>query len=220
VLWMGVPLVSMVGDSFKSRMGVGLLTYLGRTEWLAHTPEEYIEVAKNLASDVQQLNALRLGLRREVEQSPLMREDLFTRHYGEGLRVMWLQWLAQQQHPDDEAAQQAAMAEWVREFPPEWTTPPVPGVGLEPGKRVPLPEAHALLQTLVDRAKAQDTPHGNSIKDRRWINVTELAETVLCAVPHDPVALACLAEVEHAHGHTDFAVTYLKYATEAMGMQG
>lgn len=215
-LWMGVPLVSMAGDSFKSRMGVGILSYLGRTEWLAQNEDEYLRIAQTLAADVGQLNELRLGLRNDVEQSPLMREDLYCQMYGEGLRVIWLKWLAQQRHPDDEAAQQQAMAQWVQEFPAEWSTPPVPGVGLEPGKRVPLSEAHALLQSLVDRAKAQHTPHANTIEDRRWINVTELAEKVLCAVPHDPVALACLAEVEHAHGHTDFAVTYLKYATKAM----
>jgi hypothetical protein len=213
---MGVPLVSMAGDSFKSRMGVGILSYLGRTEWLVDTEDEYLRVAQTLAADVNQLNQLRLGLRDEVEQSPLMREDLYTHLYGEGLRVMWLRWLAQQQYPEDEAAQQQAMAQWVQEFPQEWSTPAAPSVGLEPGKHVPLAEAHALLQTLVDRAKSLDTPHGDSIEDRRWISVTELAEKVLCAVPHDPVALACLAEVEHAHGHTEFAVTYLQYATKAM----
>ncbi|MCP5940164.1 hypothetical protein NL351_30070, partial [Klebsiella pneumoniae] len=74
-LWMGVPLVSMAGDSFKSRMGVGILSYLGRTEWLADTEDEYMRVAQTLAADVNQLNQLRLGLRDEVEQSPLMRED-------------------------------------------------------------------------------------------------------------------------------------------------
>jgi hypothetical protein len=28
------------------------------------------------------------------------------------------------------------------------------------------------------------------------------------------MALACLAEVEHVHGHTEFAVTYLRYAQQ------
>ena len=219
VLWMGVPLVSMQGDSFKSRMGVGILSYLMHTDWLAKNEEEYLYIAKTLAADVNHLNQVRLSLREEVEQSPLMHETTYTQLYGEGLRVMWLQWLAQQQYPDNEAAQQQAMGQWVEEFPAEWNHSPEPGVGLEPGKRVPLTEAHALLQTLVDRAKALNTPHGNTIEDRRWIHITELAETVLCAVPHDPVALACLAEVEHAHGHTDFAVTYLRYATEAMARQ-
>lgn len=54
------------------------------------------------------------------------------------------------------------------------------------------------------------------ISHRCWRDVTEAAEQLLCAVPHDPVALACLAEVEHAHGHADFAVTYLRYAQEAL----
>lgn len=221
LLWMGVPIVSMVGDSFKSRLGTGVLSYLGRTEWLAHDADEYLRIAQGLASDVEQLNQLRLGLRHEVEQSPVMREDLHTHHFGKGLRMMWLQWLARSQHPNDEAAQLQAMEEWVQQVPPEWSQPPMPGVGLEPGKRVTLPEAHAQLEALLEKAKTEaktqagQTP-SDAITDRAWLAVTDLAETVLCAVPNDPVALACLAEVEHAHGHTEFAVTYLQYAQEAM----
>ncbi|MBY0410878.1 MAG: acetylglucosamine transferase, partial [Burkholderiaceae bacterium] len=75
---------------------------------------------------------------------------------------------------------------------------------------------------LVDKAKAA-APHeqpgasASHITGRPWIAVTELAELILNAVPKDPVALACLAEVEHAHGHTEFAVTYLHYATKSLG---
>ena len=75
----------------------------------------------------------------------------------------------------------------------------------------------------MEKAKATPVPASattteHQITNRHWIAVTELAETVLSAVPHDPVALACLAEVEHAHGHTEFAVTYLQHATQAMGL--
>lgn len=224
VLWMGVPIVSMVGNSFKSRMGVGLLSYLGRTEWLAETAEDYGRIACGLASDIQALNTLRLGLRDEVERSALMREDVFNHHFGEGLRVMWLQWLAQAQHPGNSDAQRQAIQEWLPRLPEEWTQAPSPGVGTKPGQRISLSEAHERLQLLVERAKTS-TPHaqadasGAQITGRQWIAVTELAELVLNAVPHDPVALACLAEVEHAHGHTEFAVTYLRHATQAMGME-
>lgn len=227
VLWMGLPIVSMVGESFKSRMGVGLLAYLGRTEWLAETPEDYVRIATSLAADTQALNTLRQGLRAEVEASALMREDIFNHHFAEGLRVMWLQWLARAEHPDDPAAQAQAIQDWLPQLPEAWTQPPVPGVGLKPGQRVSLHEAHQRLQDLVDKAKAAppptpatgaDTSAGPALKDRHWIAVTELAETVLSAMPHDPVALACLAEVEHAHGHTEFAVTYLRHATQAMGL--
>ncbi len=92
----------------------------------------------------------------------------------------------------------------------------MPGVCLGLGQRVPLHEAHPQLQDLVEKAKTRPAPESDTITDRHWIAMTELAEKVLCAVPHDPVALACLAEVEHAHGHTEFAVTYLQYATKAM----
>jgi len=225
VLWMGVPLVSMVGESFKSRMGVGLLTYLGRTEWLAPAPEDYVRIARELASDVPALNQLRLGLRDEVENSPLMREDAFNHHFADGLRAMWLQWLAASTHPGDAAAQQAAMAEWLQDCPAEWSTPPVPGVGVKPGQRISLGEAHQRLQNLVDKAKAGHSATAPGLEgaapitDRNWIAVTGLAEMVLNAVPHDPVALACLAEVENAHGHPEFAVTYLQYAMRAMERQ-
>lgn len=221
VLWMGVPLVSMYGSSFKSRMGTGILTYLGRTEWLAHDKDEYLRIARALASDIASLNALRLNLRQEVEQSPLMREDLFCHYFGEGLRAMWLQWLAQGQHPGDTEAQSHLIESWLPDLPAEWSAPAVPGVGVAPGKRITLPQAHARLETLLEQARqkmpAPDTSSGQ-IEHRAWQEVTDFAEHVLCAVPHDPVALTCLAEVEHAHGHTDFAVTYLRYAQEAMAV--
>lgn len=223
VLWMGVPIVSMAGDSFKGRMGMGLLSYLGRTEWLAETPQDYVRIACTLASDTPSLNTLRQNLRSEVEASVLMREDIFNHHFGEGLRVMWLQWLARATHPHDADAQAQAIQEWLPGLPEEWTHPPTPGVGLRPGQRVTLGEAHERLQVLVNKAKEAPPPvqaasesAATKMENQRWIAVTELAEIVLSAVPHDPVALACLAEVEHAHGHTEFAVTYLRYATEAM----
>ncbi|EJE48985.1 putative O-linked N-acetylglucosamine transferase, SPINDLY family [Acidovorax sp. CF316] len=225
VLWMGLPIVSMVGSSFKSRMGVGLLSYLGRTEWLAETSEDYVRIASGLAADIPALNTLRLGLRSEVEGSALMREDIFNHHFGEGLRAMWLQWLARAQHPGDEEAQMQAIQAWLPGLPEEWTQPPTPGVGLKPGQRIALAEAHQRLQSLVEKAKGASQPmaaadaESAQITDRNWVAVTQLAEVVLNAVPHDPVALACLAEVEHAHGHTEFAVTYLRHATQAMGME-
>lgn len=223
VLWMGVPLVALEGSSFKSRLAAGILLHLGRPEWLAQTQEAYIDIAVQLAQDKDALNATRMNLRQELEESVLMREDVFCSAFGEGLRTMWLKWLAQQVHPGDTEVQHAAQVQVMQDFllsmPREWETPPVPGVGLGPRHRVTLGEAHARLEESLARAKevtSGTVTESGQIENRRWYNVTELAEMVLCAVPHDPVALACLAEVELAHGHTDFAVTYLRYATQAM----
>lgn len=223
VLWMGVPLVSMVGKSSPSRMSTSALTYLGRTEWLANTPEEYLAIAAELATDIERLNLLRLNQRDEVEQSPLMRDDIFCQHVSEAFRNMWLNWLAQKEHPLDPQAVSDAVAQWKTQQPDELRTPAPLGVGVAEGKRLSLNEAHQKLQGLVEDAlehsAGRDKSIGNTRMHERWVTVTDFAEIVLSAVPNDAVALACLAEVEHAHGHTDFAVTYLNYASKAIGMQ-
>ncbi len=223
VLWMGVPLVALAGTSFKSRLTAGILLHLGRPEWLAQTPPSYVDIAVHLAQDIPALNATRLNLRNELEESVLMREDVFCNVFAEALRTMWLQWLAQQEIPGDteehHAAQIEVMQGYLATMPPEWAAAPVPGVGLKPGHRVTIHEAHERLESSLARAREVPTDavtESGQLENRRWYNVTELAETVLCAVPHDPVALTCLAEVELAHGHTDFAMTYLRYATQAM----
>ena len=219
VLWMGVPLVTLVGDSFKSRMSAGILAYLGRPEWLAETTSDYLRIARELASDVDGMNRARLGLRPAFENSVVMREDHFCEHFGQALRAIWLKWLAEGQAGPDEGAQMALIESWLPDRPTEWNDLPEPGVGLEPGQRVPLSNAHFQIHTLVSAAKAVAPnprhPDGQ-IHDPIWLEVTRMATTILTAVPHDAVALACLAEVEHAHGHTDFSVTYLRRAEQSI----
>jgi hypothetical protein len=117
-------------------------------------------------------------------------------------------------------AQSQLIEGWLPSLPAEWTSPTVPGVGLTPGQRVTLSEAHQRIEVLLNAAKASGTEKDAGpmakIENPKWKQVTEFAEKILDAVPNDPAALTCLAEVEFAHGHTDFAVTYLKYAQEAI----
>lgn len=223
LLWMGVPLVSMEGDCFKSRLSTGILAYLGRTEWLAQSEDRYVEIATQLASDPARLHQMRQRQRAEVESSPLMSETSYRQHFSEAMRVFWLQLLAQTECPDDEVAQDRLMQSWLPSMPAEWQIPAEPGVGTEPGKRISLTEAHTRLESLLSTAQRKGAPSnmagGGQISSHAWADVTSFATTILCAEPHDPVALAVLAEVEHAHGHTAFAVTYLQYAQAALAKQ-
>eukprot|EP01034_Spumella_vulgaris_P002553 gene2553-3320_t len=50
-LWMGVPVVSLVGDRHLSRVGVSLLTAVGHADWLAASPADYVAIAARLAAD-------------------------------------------------------------------------------------------------------------------------------------------------------------------------
>ncbi|APW45630.1 acetylglucosamine transferase [Rhodoferax antarcticus] len=220
VLWMGVPLVSMEGRSSPSRMSTDALTHLRRTEWLAKTPGEYLDIAIDLASNFLQLNEFRLAFRHEVEQSPLMRDDIVCQHFAAAMRTMWFRWQAKIEHPGDGIAQKNIVDIWEASRPAHLCTHPNRRVGLATGEKLTLEEVHQRLQKMVANALATSCAKVNSDgkdgMDQRWTAITELAELVLSAVPNDPVSLACLAEVEHAHGHTDFAVTYLEYAARAI----
>ncbi len=96
-LWMGVPVVTLAGDRFISRMGVSMLTSLGLTELIAHTPEEYVAIAARLAGDPGRLAALRAGLRGRMEKSPLTDAKRFTLNLEQAYREMWTHWCSQPQ---------------------------------------------------------------------------------------------------------------------------
>lgn len=94
LLWMGVPLVTLPGESEVSRLGLSFATIVGHPEWVANSQDEYVRIAFALAADVQQLNRIRLGLRDNVEQSPLMNGKRFTGHLQEALSEMWRMYVA------------------------------------------------------------------------------------------------------------------------------
>jgi predicted O-linked N-acetylglucosamine transferase (SPINDLY family) len=88
-LWMGVPLITLAGQTFVSRMGVSLLSNLGLTDLIAQTEDQYIEIALDLATNIERLNALRQSLRPRMETSPLMDQPRFVRNLETALRDMF-----------------------------------------------------------------------------------------------------------------------------------
>ncbi len=65
-LWMGVPVVTRLGDSFMGRQGAKLLGKLELGDLIARTDEEYVAAAISLANDTARLKALRGELRIRV----------------------------------------------------------------------------------------------------------------------------------------------------------
>ena len=68
---MGVPVVSLAGDTTASRMGLSLLTTLGHPELCAASPDGFVELARRLASDLPRLGQMRQCLRPMLLASPL-----------------------------------------------------------------------------------------------------------------------------------------------------
>ena len=91
-LWMGVPVIALAGTTFASRMGVTMVSNAGHPQWVARDEDGYLRLACELASDAVRLNTIRLGLRDEVERSPLRDEAGFTRSLEAAYRGMWQAW--------------------------------------------------------------------------------------------------------------------------------
>ena len=96
-MFMGVPVVTLAGNSFISRMGVSMLTSLGMTELVADTPEDYVAIAARLAGDLGRLAALRAGLRERMANSPLTDAKRFTLNLEKAYREMWANWRGRSQ---------------------------------------------------------------------------------------------------------------------------
>jgi protein O-GlcNAc transferase len=95
-LWMGVPVLSRLGDRFISRTAGSIAHNAGLPDWIAADEDEYVAKAVASASDLQRLAALRAGLRQQVLASPLFDAPLFARNFEDALWGMWDRYQAQQ----------------------------------------------------------------------------------------------------------------------------
>ncbi len=92
-LWMGVPVLTLSGDLFLSRQGVGLLMNAGLPEWIASDADDYVAKAVAQAGDLQRLAMLRQQLRQLVLSSPLFDATGFAQHFETALSGMWTAFL-------------------------------------------------------------------------------------------------------------------------------
>jgi protein O-GlcNAc transferase len=93
-LYVGLPVISLYGRNGVSRSGLSLLGTLGLTELAASTPEQYVDVAVALASDLSRLEQLRASLRARFERSSLRDEKRFAANFEALLRVAWQHYLS------------------------------------------------------------------------------------------------------------------------------
>ena len=88
-LYVGVPVISLHGRNGVSRSGLSLLSALGLGELAAATPEQYVEIAVALGSDLSRLTQLRASLRERFDRSSLRDEKGFTAKFEELLVTAW-----------------------------------------------------------------------------------------------------------------------------------
>jgi len=95
-LWMGVPVVTLVGQAHLSRVGLSILSRLGLEFFAAESPDEYIAKASSLAANRPALAQLRLSMRARIAASGLCHARAFTRQLEQAYRRMWQNWCRSQ----------------------------------------------------------------------------------------------------------------------------
>ena len=93
-LWLGVPVLTLPGETIASRQSASMLINLELGDLIARDAEQYVEIAAQLARDLPRLAELRAGLRARFSASPLMDYAGFARALEAAYRDMWLNWLA------------------------------------------------------------------------------------------------------------------------------
>ena len=88
-LWMGVPVLSLVGKHHAGRVGASLLNAAGLTDWLADSPTSFKGIARTMAADVTRLSRLRQSLRGQLEESPLCDAVGFVRRLELAMQQVW-----------------------------------------------------------------------------------------------------------------------------------
>jgi len=95
-LWMGVPVVTLEGDRMAARWSTAMLRKVGLSQHIARNEAEYVEIARQLASNPGELAGLRAELRERVARSPLCAEETRTLQLERLYRRMWKIWTANQ----------------------------------------------------------------------------------------------------------------------------
>jgi predicted O-linked N-acetylglucosamine transferase (SPINDLY family) len=88
-LWMGVPTVTYSGNVHASRVSASILSRVGLHDFISYSQDEYLEIAKSRASDIDYLRTLRRDLRRRMLESSLCDDNKFARQIENAYQLMW-----------------------------------------------------------------------------------------------------------------------------------
>ncbi len=89
VLWMGIPMVTRVGEQFVSRNGYTMMINAGITEGIAWNAAEYVEWGVRFGKEPLLRQEVSWKLRRSRQTSPLWNGRQFTKEMEKAYKQMW-----------------------------------------------------------------------------------------------------------------------------------
>lgn len=93
-LWMGIPLVTRVGQQFAARNSYTMMMNAGVIEGIAWTDEEYVEWGVRLGKDSALRQQICWQLRQSRQTAPLWNAKQFTREMEKAYEQMWQRYVA------------------------------------------------------------------------------------------------------------------------------
>ena len=92
-LWMGVPVVTLMGTHHVARVTASLLHRIGLDDLVAGSTDAWLDIAAGLAGDLDRLETLRRTLRLRMQASPLCDPYGFAAQVEAAYRRMWRDWV-------------------------------------------------------------------------------------------------------------------------------
>ena len=89
-LWMGVPVITLLGDRHVGRVGASILTNIGLTDFIAKDIDKYVAIATDMARRPEYLQEIREGLRQTMLKSPLCDGGSFAKDLENAFKKMWI----------------------------------------------------------------------------------------------------------------------------------
>ena len=94
-LAMGIPVITLKGKYFVDRTAAAILNAARLNNFIAHTDKEYIELARNLSTDIDILEGIRYGLREKLITSPLCQGKPYAQFIESAYQTMWRNWCSE-----------------------------------------------------------------------------------------------------------------------------
>ena len=85
-LFSGLPIITIIGESFQSRVCSSLLTTIGLKELITNSYDEYENLAINIAKNPQKLKLIKDNLKINIKNSPLFK----SKFYAENLEKAYI----------------------------------------------------------------------------------------------------------------------------------
>ena len=88
-LWVGVPVVTVIGETFAQRVAASLLHQVGLDELVCSDEASYVDTVAALAQDSAKLAAVRDRLRKGCDAGPLFDGERFARDIEAMYERLW-----------------------------------------------------------------------------------------------------------------------------------